>query len=302
MSHFTVLVLGDDVEEQLAPYDENIRVAPRRSYVDAEDVERARDHYLAQDVEKPEGFDPDKPESFWESWSGQPLRLDQVGNPYVLSSYNESSKWDWYTIGGRWAGALLLKPGAKAVTAPDLSGWQWDQVSAEEKAEILASPCADQAYKGDIDIDGMRQKYEDAAGKQWDTVNEAIKDTPPATPWATFMAQAQGDEITREEARERYGNQERVKAFREAGVGGFMGPGLEEFEVERDLYVHRARLQAVPGFATLYFGEWFEPGSMGWFGMSTDSPETRQSYGEFINKLIDDAADDVLFSMVDCHI
>lgn len=27
----------------------------------------------------------------------------------LLSTYNEDSQWDWYTIGGRWDGYLILK-------------------------------------------------------------------------------------------------------------------------------------------------------------------------------------------------
>jgi hypothetical protein len=32
MSHFSVLVVGDDADEQLAPYDEDRTTAPRREY------------------------------------------------------------------------------------------------------------------------------------------------------------------------------------------------------------------------------------------------------------------------------
>lgn len=35
--------------------------------------------------------------------------LDMDGN--ILSTYNPDSKWDWYIIGGRWAGSLVLKTG-----------------------------------------------------------------------------------------------------------------------------------------------------------------------------------------------
>lgn len=38
--------------------------------------------------------------------------LDEDGN--LLSTCNPNSKWDWYEVGGRWHGMLLLKPGKKA--------------------------------------------------------------------------------------------------------------------------------------------------------------------------------------------
>ena len=35
--------------------------------------------------------------------------IDENGNIY--STYNPNSKWDWYTIGGRWTGGLVTKEG-----------------------------------------------------------------------------------------------------------------------------------------------------------------------------------------------
>ena len=33
--------------------------------------------------------------------------VDKDGN--IISTYNPDSKWDWYEIGGRWSGMLLIK-------------------------------------------------------------------------------------------------------------------------------------------------------------------------------------------------
>lgn len=38
--------------------------------------------------------------------------FDDEGNVY--STYNKKSKWDWYEIGGRWSGLLVLKNGKRA--------------------------------------------------------------------------------------------------------------------------------------------------------------------------------------------
>jgi hypothetical protein len=42
---------------------------------------------------------------------------DAAGN--VLSTYNPKSKWDWWQIGGRFAGWLLNLPAQKAITLKD---------------------------------------------------------------------------------------------------------------------------------------------------------------------------------------
>jgi len=35
-----------------------------------------------------------------------------------LTTYNPASKWDWYTLGGRWSGYLPLRPTDDADAAP----------------------------------------------------------------------------------------------------------------------------------------------------------------------------------------
>lgn len=40
MSHFSVLVIGDDVDEQLAPYNENTKVEPYVEYTREELIKK----------------------------------------------------------------------------------------------------------------------------------------------------------------------------------------------------------------------------------------------------------------------
>ena len=110
MSHFlTGVILPKEVDEEdaedaveraLAPYDENIEVAPYRTYIEGYGLERMRDHYkietLAECAERVK------------DWSGRPGGIDEKGL-YYLSRYNPASKWDWWEVGGRWDGALCRK-------------------------------------------------------------------------------------------------------------------------------------------------------------------------------------------------
>ena len=123
MSHFTVLVLGDNVDEQLAPYDENLQVEP---YLDTEEDEW-REHpekakALNADPERLAQFSPGNNHHFPEGatdqqildwWSGRGVwipREDREGwDKY--STYSRASKWDWYTVGGRWDRMLVTKEG-----------------------------------------------------------------------------------------------------------------------------------------------------------------------------------------------
>ena len=78
---------------------------------------------------------------------------------------------------------------------------------------------------------------------------------------------------------------------------------VEEFSGPRDEYIEKARREAVPGYALLTLdGEWVEPGKMGMFGFSSDTPESMAEYKDWANKYIDDLDDDVILVAVDLHI
>ena len=49
-------------------------------------------------------------------------------------------------------------------------------------------------------------------------------------------------------------------------------------------------------------GEWREPGEMGWFGMSTSTPETEADYRQEIQNYLEDLSPQTWICFVDCHI
>lgn len=107
MSHFSVVVLmpaaTQDVESELArllaPYDENIDVAPYHKHLGNEGRAQMEKHYGTKDtatlVEK------------MTEWNGAEGGIDPDMGLYYISTYNPASKWDWYRVGGRWDGQML---------------------------------------------------------------------------------------------------------------------------------------------------------------------------------------------------
>ena len=156
MSHYTVLAIirkgsNQNLEALLAPYDENERVEPyvaktkaqliadeaqriekhRRSHAAA--LKLSRDEYLAiaekEDLygnyarmreRLPYGYGSidltDKETLFKRVKKEYGRELNEDGD--LLSTYNPDSKWDWYSIGGRWEGELRLKNGAPVNGGP----------------------------------------------------------------------------------------------------------------------------------------------------------------------------------------
>lgn len=145
MSHYTVAVFsvkdGRDVGALLAPFDENIEVAPyvykTREQIIEETKQRLYRDYndkYAEFVNNPRKYEkellPNQIERYnyiakilplVKSWSDQEI-YDYYRKEYEdedsfnergdqMSTYNPKSKWDWYSVGGRWGGLLTFKNG-----------------------------------------------------------------------------------------------------------------------------------------------------------------------------------------------
>ena len=139
MSHFTVLVTGDDVEAAMAPFYEELEVERHISQSRAELIayerkrmENTRDTNWAEYLANPAKYiaecrNPRHIEYFTGgefeaklTWTDEqfhaeairftdPADLDEDGNEWSTS--NPQSKWDWWTVGGRWDGGLRTKDG-----------------------------------------------------------------------------------------------------------------------------------------------------------------------------------------------
>ena len=136
--HYTVLVIGDDIKKQLAPFDESLEI-PRtisteeliaKSRKEVEDYKNGRyAEYLANSkkyLEEAKGnpghcryiveelplklkwTDKQHLESVHEWY--EPEDINEDGS--VNTTYNPDSQWDWYQLGGRWIGRLVLKDNA----------------------------------------------------------------------------------------------------------------------------------------------------------------------------------------------
>lgn len=141
MSHFVVMVIGDNPEQQLAPYAENLEVPEYLvEEVSEHDKQRMLDYYN-ENCEKPyTDFDKCYADN-GEDWDGNRLRKNENGIWCEYSTYNPNSQWDWYLLGGRWSGShFKLKPGAK-------SG-----VLGEPSWTNPTNRGYDAALKGDIDF------------------------------------------------------------------------------------------------------------------------------------------------------
>ena len=144
MSHYTVAVITNKkpssnmIEELLSPYDESLSVPIYISKTKKELILEERRHLEEyKDTPLYQSYLAD-PEGYIEKHKNQPQHIEYVTKTYlkkcamsdeelydeitkdydseyidkdgnILSTYNPKSKWDWYTIGGRWNGCIPLK-------------------------------------------------------------------------------------------------------------------------------------------------------------------------------------------------
>jgi hypothetical protein len=287
MSHFLVLCFGDDVDGLLAPYNEELRVAPRREHLDEDDLARMQKHYETDDprtlIEK------------MEDWNGGKGGIDAEGL-YYLSNTNPNGKWDWYTVGGRWRGYLKAKPGQTGRRG-DFD--TFDRLAQQKGEPVRMVTGYDVLEKQQIDVPAMEADGVAKATERWTLYAAVTKHTKPNRTWDAIRS-AHADI---EAARAEYAAQPRVAAIHadpkvSERLIGFMG-SPDEFLCGQKAFIARARLESFCPFACIIDGEWRERGSMGWWGCVSN--ENRDWPAEF-RAMWKSVPRDTPVTVVDCHV
>lgn len=298
MSHFKVLVIGEDVETQLAPYDENLETAPYQddSFDYTKELNRARDFYIKNTDLRPELDRADDVAVLNAFHEGEDLRWnDEKSEASLWSSYNPRSKWDYWVIGGRYNANFKIKPGTHPVDYfPSEAHWSETFGNAPDHTNA-----SDRARKRAIDFPAMIAARRANAEESWAKLAEVTKGIePPTESWDEVRERH--DDIG--DARKEYHSHPWHTAARKAGFWD----AYDDFcMAEKDplaAYIARAEQMAVAGFyAIVRDGEWIARGDMGWFGMSDDKVDEAEWRAK-VAELIESLPDDAWLTTVDCHI
>jgi hypothetical protein len=102
--HFCTYVIigpkGDtetQVAKSLAPFDEARDVDRYKTYLEEAEVERMAGHYGVKKSDTPALIER------MSDWRGTAGGCDEIGL-FSWTTANPDGRWDWYEIGGRWAG------------------------------------------------------------------------------------------------------------------------------------------------------------------------------------------------------
>ena len=280
MSHYTVAVITNgekDLDEILAPYDENIEVAPyigrtkKKMIEEAKEIkerilERMREKeasgekYEVTDFEKPY-LEAKTDEDFYKTQVYDDAHYTEDGDE--LTTYNPNSKWDWYVVGGRWDGLLKAKEGFKGEGYLDDNGnpaeETWGEYDPDDRFNCLKIK--------DIDFSPDKDEYDNALAFWKLYIEDNVDTTKDGRPLSL---------CTREYYLNRYTSK-------------------EDYAEKASSFITRAVI--TPD------GVWHEPGQMGWFGLSSESDDEWRDWAEtYKEKFIDNQDPENYMVIVDCHI
>jgi len=183
MSHFCVLVIGENPESQIEKYDENLEL-PMHMVATKEDlikkqrkwIEDYKNGLYAEFLKDPEAYKAgctnEKHIEYLEKtfpqmleWTDEQCYQEEIkdyleyiedgetwcevhSDGSLWKTSNEKAKWDWYQGGGRYRGKLKLKqPDDKH---PLYDGWQFSDVDKGEYQRLRKEGYCDQALVGEI--------------------------------------------------------------------------------------------------------------------------------------------------------
>lgn len=335
MSHFSVVVIGENPEEQLAPYQENNMGDCPEEYMEFNDQEdEMLEEYETKSTHKVKGPDG----SLYWSWDEKfrkpgtfgtgsdthaiPSGYVEVEVPFkelyptfeaFAEDYhghksrdeqkgrygyweNPNRKWDWYELGGRWTGYFPLKPGAEGITG---------------RPGLMTDPAkkgyADAALLKDIDIERAQREEEVEARAKFAKWRRCFESFGRPESWEEVKTRICGDgesfDSTKlDEARAFYNGQVAIVECNKEFGGHYWGCPVEDFGFLEEVYVDKRKYGALVPFAVVKDGQWYERAEMGWFAITSNETMTYEDWCVQFHKMIAELPGDTLISMYDCHI
>lgn len=320
MSHFIVVVrlpgsvaeadVQGELEKVLQPFHEFECTGDDDEFVQSVDrTEEARKE-LSKREDKAESA-----EDFIEGWFGwKPVRAGEqpeldgehkygwcrIESGEVIEAFdrtNPNKKWDWWTVGGRWSGYFPVK----TPEAVKLGRKSWTMRDEEPEAGH-----ADMVRKRDLDLDLIATKTRESIEKfhaEWERFIAGEKFTAFEGP--EDKARRIGLLVTRQ-GPPLQGEEDRAIPWSK-----LVQPGDNRADWHyvwtrvslEDLFGKYAdAFSPISGYAYLDETGWHEPGRMGWWGCSSDTPETLLKNKRSFTSWLKETPDDAWLVAVDCHI
>lgn len=263
--HYSVLVIGGFVDEQLEPY----ATEPDPEFLDDFDSEIVQDDvdYYQNADSIVEVTEDENGKYHLKTSSDQTTHKAHISQVYpTLNNYliegcgyeknpdtgnygywrNSNARWDWFEVGGRWQNVFVLKDGAE--------GYEGTWIIPREPSDKSEIRYIAQAFKKDIDWDTTYKLQRESQEKLWD-----LMDDKQEKEWQSWLSRGK----TKEEYIDTY--------------------------------------SWLPIHSVIKDGEWIDSEEDFWFKFESDS-EDYVKWGKYVQSVIDECDDEELLTIVDCHL
>lgn len=239
-------------------------------------------------------------EKYMSEFSGHKTR-DPKTNRYGYWR-NEKGYWDWYSIGGRWSGFFQLKKGMEPIVG--------------EPGVFKNEPKpghGDVVKVSDLDLPALRRQQTKQAREFWKKWLAWLK-SPEDDSWTAGVRPRALD----------CGLLRVVEGPYEPGENEIVIPWTKYREQAprpreaspRDLWndvaigmpeklffeEYEACFHPLLTYAALDENGWYQPGKMGWFGVSHTEPDNKVAFQRrFVGQFIEEAKPTDLLVLLDCH-
>lgn len=286
MSHFSVLVVGEDVKYQLAPFHEFECTGRDDEFIkDVDITQEVLDDMKKEQKTLDEALDYHGLSKRTVESESQLNRADAHKYGYAIvrgdtlvkavDRTNPNKKYDYWTVGGRWSDMLLTKAGQKC----------------------------NQALKSEVDFAGMRAAEAAEAESTWRKVHAVIDAFPSIVDWHFVRENRFPNDD--EAARKFYWEQPGLKALEvwNRSNGHPLGALIEcdDLLLPLDRYMKAKADAAISCFAFLRDRQWAERGQMGWWACVSNEKD-QETWNAMFNRLLADVPDSERLTVVDCHI
>lgn len=331
MSHFTVMVVGDDIEKQLTPFEEHspeaYEVVPLTELSEAIG-KLGYDgilHHISKSLKEKDPVailseemlldDNGKLSALMRDLRGSGIEEvliadEKTGKLQALKRIVHNGKWDWFIVGGRWSGRLLIKPDSIPPKNAIKGGEEENNLrrkysnipALSEMRELdLPTNVYDALPKRLIDIETMEENYVKENQFIVDVYNVVSKYDFKTPNEIRLEMLDEGKKPTIAEVLRVADEQPAIKALDEAGLETKLDFDLDLLKVPPQHFDQVLRGRAWQPLAWLKDGEWVERGSMGWFGIVSDE-EDYVVWDKRCREIWDSIPDDTMVTLVDCHI
>tara|TARA_B100002049_G_scaffold234317_1_gene216557 strand:- start:436 stop:1446 length:1011 start_codon:yes stop_codon:yes gene_type:complete len=336
MSHFVVIVAGEDVDAALAPFQENNMGDCPAEYLkfhdETDDVVDGYENGTRSMVRMPDGreiprysdevYKPVDDTLFARRELVLPEGATEIEKPNkeIYGSLEEFAHeyhgFDPRQIDGYDEPRFGYFENPNAKWDWYLVGGRWTgyfktkpgvQSGKIGRPGLMTEPAeegrADSLRKGDIDFEAMMTKAGEKAAAEFDRA-AAITDLSQLPCWDEIRDRHNETGGDIDTARDEHNKHPAIIALKELDQDLIWVAGSLRKHFcagDRDAFIERARKKAITPFALLVDGEWMEQGEMGWFGCVSNE----QGADEWHDKawaVLDALDDDTILTAIDCHV